>query len=191
MFRIKKRWGELGAGGQMVRSVMADFGSIEEQLTYLRRMIETWRAMTWTRDLAIKIINEAHVPDRNKAAQAVAIAEWVRSNVRYVNELPETFQTPKRTVQAGAGDCDDHTTLIGSLCENLGIPIEVVGLKVDGMWQHVFPRALIETPTKKVLRMPLDSTIRDAEIRELVNPIKRLMDRGKRVETFVPLPLEG
>lgn len=191
MFRIKRRWGELGADGQVVRHAMADFGSIEEQLTYLRRMIETWRATSWTRLLALKIINDAHVADRNKPAQAVAIAEWVRANIRYVNELPETFQTPKRTFENQAGDCDDHTTLIGSLCENLGIPIEVVGLKVDGIWQHVFPRALIEAPGKKIIKMPLDSTIKDAEIRQLVNPITRLQQRGKRVEVFIPPPLEG
>jgi len=185
-FRVKRRWNELGSEGQTVRHVMADFGSVEEQLLYLRQMIETWRGTTWARELALKILNEAQVPDRNKAAQAVAIAEWVRKNIRYVNELPETFQTPKRTVETQAGDCDDHTTLIGSLCENIGIPIQVTGLKVNGVWQHVYPRAILQLPDGKIIKMPLDSTIRDSEIRAFANPIKRLMDRGKKVHVFVP-----
>jgi hypothetical protein len=186
MFRVKRRWDEIGAEGETVRHAHADFNSIEEQLIYLRKMIEVYRATTFARLLALNIIKEANVPDRNKAAQAVAIAEWVRKNIRYVNELPETFQTPPRTVKVAAGDCDDHTTLIGSLCESIGIPIEVVGLKVDGVWQHVFPRAVLQAPGGKIVRMPLDSTIKDAEIRDFANPVKRLLDRGKKVETFVP-----
>jgi transglutaminase-like putative cysteine protease len=190
MLKIKRRWNELGSEGQIVRHTLAEFGSIEEQLTYLRRMIEVWRATTWAREKALAIIKEAHVEDRNKPHQAVAIAEWVRKNIRYVNELPETFQTPARTVRSGAGDCDDHTTLIGALAENLGIPIQVVGLKVNDVWQHVYPRALFEQGGK-IVPMPLDSTIRDAEIREFANPVKRLLDRGKKVEAFIPPPLEG
>lgn len=186
MFKIKRLWNELGSDGQLVRHAHVDFNSIEEQLIYLRKMIETYRATTFARELAHRIITEAAVPDRNKPAQAVAIAEWVRRNIRYLNELPETFQTPPHTVKIGRGDCDDHTTLIGTLCENLGIPTEVVGLKVDGVWQHVFPRALIVTPGKQVIRMPLDSTIKDAEIRQFANPITRLRARGKKVETFIP-----
>jgi Transglutaminase-like superfamily len=186
MFKISRRWAETSKAGHRIQHRLAEFDSIESQLVYLRKMIEIYRATTFAREVALQILRDAEVGDRNKPAQAVAIAEWVRRNVRYINELPETFQTPRRTYDVRAGDCDDHTTLIGTLCENMGIPIEVVGLKVDGVWQHVFPRAVFQAPNGKTVKMPLDSTIKDAEIRQFANPIKRLLDRGKKVEVFIP-----
>lgn len=185
-FRITRGWSELGAGGRMVPHRMAEFGSVEDQLTYLKRMIETYRATGWAREKALQIIREAEVSDFKKARQAVAIAEWVQKNIRYVNELPETFQTPPRTVEIGAGDCDDHTTLIGSLCENLGIPIEVVGMKVNGRWAHVFPRAIVKGADGKPLTMPLDTTMQGTPITRFVDPISRVRAQGKKVETFIP-----
>lgn len=190
--RILRRWNVAGLGGAPpTRIAWAQFDDVPRQLDYLRRMVEVYRMTPFARALALQIIRDASVKDHARAEQAIAIAEWVKNNIRYVNELPETFQTPPKTVELGAGDCDDHTTLIGSLCENLGIPVEVVGMKVNGVWQHVFPRAIVQAPGGALLRMPLDSTIKNTRIRDFVDPVAKLRAQGKKIETYIPHPLDG
>lgn len=144
-------------------------------------MVKKWRGMTWTRELAINLIRE-RCPPKNRICHAVAIAEWVQSNVYYVNELPEVFQEPPRTVELAAGDCDDFTTLIGSLCESIGIPVEIVGVKIDGFWRHVFPRAAVRAITGTKI-LPLDATL-SAPVLELADPIRRALQAGHTVETM-------
>ncbi len=185
-FRILNTWGETAASGRRVIHKWADFGSIEDQLQYLRHTVDIYRATSFARDLAMRILTEAGIPDFNKPAQAVAIAEWVKDNIRYINEFPETFQAPPRTVEIAAGDCDDHTTLIASLCENVGIPTEVVGMKVDGIWKHVFPVAMFTGPGGKVTPMPLDSTLKNYPIKAFMNPARLVQKQGKKVDLFVP-----
>lgn len=175
-------WAELSATGKKVITQRLDFASIQEQIAFLRQMINVYRGTSWAKELALQLIRDA--PHRNKAAYAMAIAEAVQARVKYVNEYPETFQTPPRTWDLRAGDCDDFTTLIGSLIETLGITVEVVGMKVDGKWRHVFPRALVPGRGGKLLRMYLDATIRDTPVRAMVNPITRSLARGFTVDTF-------
>jgi hypothetical protein len=182
--QVRRRWLEEEPGGGTVPMAWADFSSIPEQLRYLRSMIDVYRGTQWARRLALEIVRGAGCEARNHACMALAIGEWVQQRIAYVREFPERFQTPPRTVKDGAGDCDDHTTLIGSLAESLGIPVEVVGMKVDGKWKHVFARAQIEGKGRTRLPMPLDSTLRNTPIRQLANPITRALDRGMKVETL-------
>lgn len=185
-FRVLNTWGEVATNGRRVIHRWADFGSIEDQLQYLRTMVDIYRATTFARELSLRILTEAGIPDYNKPAQAVAIAEWVKKNIRYINEFPETFQTPPRTVEIEAGDCDDHTTLIASLCGNIGVPTEVVGMKVDDVWKHVFPVAIFTSKSGKQIPMCLDSTLKNHPIKEFVNPAQMVRAQGKKVDLFVP-----
>jgi hypothetical protein len=158
------------------------FKSIPEQLWTLRKVIEVYRGKEWSREIAIRIIR-ARCPQKNQVCQALAIADAVQRRTYYVKERPERFQFPKRTWKLKAGDCDDFTTLIGSLCESIGIPIEVWGLKVDHLWRHVYPVALIQAG-HRMLRLPLDATMR-APVWERRNPIQVAIERGHTVETLV------
>lgn len=189
MFKVREQWAEMGDDGRIVTRTRVDFGSIQEQLVYLRRMVDVWRGMEWTRQKAMKIIREANCEDRNKACYALEIAKAVQHQVRYVNELPETFQVPRYTWDHGFGDCDDHSTLIASLIESLGIRVDLVGMKVRGEWKHVFPRALIPSGGRE-LPMPLDTTLKGVPVRDVAllreqNPIARAQARGWDVETFI------
>ena len=40
------------------------------------------------------MFHEAGCQPKDKLAHALAIGEWVQKNITYVNELPETFQSP-------------------------------------------------------------------------------------------------
>lgn len=184
MFKVTRKWTEIGADGGQVAMRWAEFGSIPEQLSYLRKMIDVYRATSWARAVGMDIVRRAGCEARNHACFALAIGEAVQNRIMYVREFPERFQTPPNTWKDQAGDCDDFTTLIGSLLEAVGVPVKVVGMKVNGKWKHVYPVAQIETGGR-VLPMNLDATLRGVPIREMANPIRRAIERGMKVETLV------
>lgn len=62
------------------------------------------------------------VPPHDYFGEISAIQKWVQNNVRYVFDPRdvEYFQTPRRTLIDGAGDCDDQAILTTSLLESIG-----------------------------------------------------------------------
>lgn len=156
---------------------LVDFKDIDEELRYLRRLITLYRGNPTIRNLAVQIIQDTQAPSRDKKAQALAIGEWVQQNIYYVHELPERFQDPTETLRLKAGDCDDMTTLIGSLLESIGISSVMVCMKVNGLWSHIYPAARI--PETGGL-LPLDATMRFA-VPLANNPIEWAKQRGKNV----------
>ena len=152
-------------------------------MVYLRKMVDRYRNLMPIREKAVEIVREAGIPPKAKLAQAVAIGEWMRRNVYYVNEPEETFQTPLRTLRSGFGDCDDFTTLGASLCEGIGIPCQLVGIGVNAPGErltHIFPRAIVRHG-RRVLKVPLDATI---NYPMGTDPIRVAAARGDRVRVF-------
>ncbi|RZB29446.1 MAG: hypothetical protein AEth_01174 [Candidatus Argoarchaeum ethanivorans] len=64
----------------------------------------------------------------NIYAIAEAIYAWVRDNIAYVNDpAGEYFQPPVRTMEVGAGDCDDQSILLAAMLGSIGFePILVI-----------------------------------------------------------------
>lgn len=103
----------------------------------------------------------AGAPARNDVAQASAIYYAVKKNIKFVGEYSETVQTPLLTLQLGAGDCDDHATLIVALLRAIGIParFDTVAVDPDGQFVHVFAVALIRQNGRVVSSLALDTTV--------------------------------
>lgn len=152
---------------------LVEFKDLDEELRFLRRMVNRYRAVPAIRELATSIIREAAAPMRDKKAQALAIGAWVKRNIYYVHELPERFAYPDETLRSKHGDCDDFTTLIASLLESLGIPSVMVVMRIDGRWSHIFPAARLSGGL-----LPLDATTRYGID---INPIDHAKTRGKHV----------
>ncbi len=170
--------------GATVPTSRLQFKDIPEEIAFLRQMIDVYRETPWARETAIRIIRAA-CPPKDKLCQAIAIAEAVQRRIYYVNEYPEVFQSPPRTWDMRAGDCDDQTTLTGTLLEAIGIPVEVVGLKMDGEWKHVFARALVQIPGHGEREVPiaLDTTL-STPVRRLTAPEVLAASHGKKVQTL-------
>lgn len=123
---------------------LVDFKDIDEQLRYLRRVVDQYRGVPQVRNLAVTVIAAAGAPQRDKQAQAVAVATWVQDHVYYVHELPERFQTPTETLRLGAGDCLPVDTLVlrsdfklvplGSLAPGDAIAADGCWTKVTEQW---------------------------------------------------------
>lgn len=152
---------------------LAEFKDLDDELRFLRKVISAYRMRPQIRDLATKIIDDAGVPMRDKKGQAMAIATWTQENIYYVHELPERFQLPDETLRSKHGDCDDYTTLIGSLIESIGIPSLMVAMSLDGKWAHIFPGAQLPTGL-----LPLDATNRYGLN---IHPVAQAHSQGKRV----------
>lgn len=51
-----------------------------------------------------------------------ALQRYVQKKVLYLREHPETYVHPARTLEWGAGDCDDQAALLASLLRSVKIP---------------------------------------------------------------------
>jgi len=151
-------------------SFLVEFKDLDDELRFLRKVVTEFRAMPQIRDLALDIIRKAAIESRDKKGQALAVANWVKQNIYYVHELPERFQYPNDTLRSRAGDCDDFTTLIGSLIESIGIPSVMVAMKPRFSFKHIFPAARIGAGM-----LSLDATNRFGVN---VNPIDYTRQRG-------------
>lgn len=100
------------------------------------------------RALAINIINQAGVRDKDYYGMAEAIHNWVRDEIRYVKDPvgQETLSYPEETAfNTRAGDCDDKTILEMALLASLGIhsyPV-VISTHPSGTFSHVYLHVII------------------------------------------------
>ena len=81
-------------------------------------------------------------PERDICSQAVALYEYVRDHIRYIRDVNgiETLTSPDKTMELGAGDCDDQSTLLAALAESIGIPARfvVTGYSTPNVYEHVY-----------------------------------------------------
>lgn len=101
--------------------------------------------------LARQII-AARVPhsgtSKDYGAQLQALQNWTRDQIRYVRDPvgAEMVQTPTRTVEIRAGDCDDKATLLAALLMSVGFPCRFVAIGVrGGDFSHVLVEAKLGT----------------------------------------------
>jgi transglutaminase-like putative cysteine protease len=84
------------------------------------------------------------VDARNYLGELRACQGWVRDNIRYVQDPEdiELVQTPEKTLEFGAGDCDDKSTLLAALLLSIGHPARFVAVGFDG---DPFSHVLVES----------------------------------------------
>src|ERR1051325_2901538 len=72
--------------------------------------------------LARRIVAAAGVPSKDYRGELAALYKWVRANIAYRKDPVhlEWLQSPDRTVEERAGDCDDHAILLAALAGALG-----------------------------------------------------------------------
>ena len=88
------------------------------------------------------------VPPYDSAAEARAIYEWVRRNIRFTNDPVghETVSTAAWTLTHGIGDCDDiNAVLLPTLVMMAGIPVRLVTVSNDpsdpSRFSHIYAEA--------------------------------------------------
>jgi len=94
------------------------------------------------RELALRLV--AALPERKWLQEIMACHAWVRDHIRYVRDPVglELVQTPEKTLEYGAGDCDDKCTLLAALLTAIGHPVKFVALGFGGA---PFSHVIVET----------------------------------------------
>jgi len=82
------------------------------------------------------------LPEKDHRAEATAIFNEVRKRVRYTWDPTDydAFQTPAKTLELQAGDCDDYVSLTGALLRSLGHKVRsrIVQTKGSDTWNHIY-----------------------------------------------------
>lgn len=189
IFRFAAETVETTVAGDEVAQRRVTFDSQEDQIAFLRQLVNESHPLASIRARARDIVFRVHnSPQRNQVAYAIAIGRWVQENIQYVNESPEVFQVPTATIAMGYGDCDDMVTVVAALLEAIGIESEIVGMEWAAgggrAFQHIFARAVIPAAGGQKLRIPLDTSLPIA-IEDLTDPIRKAMEMGRDLRIVV------
>lgn len=125
-------------------------------LQLMRRLVIQFKRAPEIREVALGLI--AHLRPKDWGGEIKAVFEFVRDQIRYTRDIRglETLQIPPVTLDLGAGDCDDKSTLLAALLESIGHPTRfvAVGYRGPGQYSHVY------VETKLGPRwVPLDATM--------------------------------
>jgi transglutaminase-like putative cysteine protease len=112
----------------------------------MKRLVNSDRgkASGLIRQQAIEIIR--NVPPKKRGEIAHAVWAWVKANIAYIRDTNgmEQIHYPEQVLKQRAGDCDDHSLLLASLLESVGIRtrFKAVGFR-PGSISHVYTQAHI------------------------------------------------
>ena len=165
------RRGLSGLGNPDIRFVGIPEGDAgtEETIRWMRKL-----AIDGAKDPAVIFKAReitANVPSKDYVAEAKAVFDWVRANIKYrmdphtppehesdENYIADMVSVPSRTLSDGQGDCDDHSTLICSLAMALGKQCAFRTVNADKVRpdqaSHVYP--LWGLPDGRLI--PMDTT---------------------------------
>lgn len=123
-----------------------------DTLDLMTKLIERGKSDPVIRVFTADMLNHAGIGggnSKNRMAEIATIFNFVREKIRYVWDVEgvETLQTPRFTLQHGYGDCDDKTTLVGSMLGSVGYRVKIEALGgLPARFQHVVAQVLIRTP---------------------------------------------
>lgn len=142
-------------------------------LRMMRSYVQQFKKSPEVRDTALALI--APLPQKDWVGEVRIVFEWVRDHIRYVRDVHgvETLQTPVATMDLGAGDCDDKSTLLAALLESIGHPTRFVaaGYRELHRYSHVYVETLLGTRW-----VPLDATLVDKPMGSIPRePVARLV----------------
>lgn len=124
----------------------------------MRTLVKAGTENPEIRRLATEIVKE--VPEKNRAAEAAALLDYVKTAVRYTRDPVELelLTPPEKLIQVGHGDCDDMAILLASLLRAIGIKsrFALISTRRSGPYQHIF----VEAQTSRGW-MALDPTVKE------------------------------
>lgn len=138
---------------------------IRDTLARMARIVREYRRNPTIRQLAVEVRQAARVPAKDWLGEVRALHRFVRSYITYVRDVRnvETLQTPLRTLENRAGDCDDQSMLLAALLEALGHPTQFVAMGFTGpdQYSHVLTETRVADrwiPVETTLDRPVGWT---------------------------------
>jgi transglutaminase-like putative cysteine protease len=105
---------------QKIMPLTSGLAGIKETLRYMRIFVDQYKTHQNIRELALQLTRG--IPQKAYTEEARALTDFVKNKIRYTRDVNgiETVQTPLKTLEYGAGDCDDKATLLAALLESIG-----------------------------------------------------------------------
>jgi transglutaminase-like putative cysteine protease len=122
---------------------------VTKTLALMRRMALEGSRDVEVREAAISAVRRAGVAAHDHRSELFALFQFVRDGIRFTRDIHgvETLQSPRYTLELGAGDCDDRATLLAALARSIGLPVELKFRVVaanpgaPGRFSHVYVTA--------------------------------------------------
>jgi transglutaminase-like putative cysteine protease len=90
-----------------------------------------------------------------------AVFQWVKKNIEFRGENAETLQSPVVTLRLRAGDCDDHSVLMGALLASLGYQVRFKTVATIPSNPRAFSHVYVVVQDKRSRQwVPVDTTVR-------------------------------
>lgn len=123
---------------------------IAQTLGHIRRYVHDGKKTPEVREATIHALCEGGADQYDLESEARAVYEWVRRNIRYVQDPinAEAVSPPDVILWVGAGDCDDiNGVLIPSMLGSIGIETRLVTVATDPnmpeQFTHIYAEALL------------------------------------------------
>lgn len=112
---------------------------IDATLTQMSRFSRDGKKSIRVIEMARSLIRDC--PPKDWACQVRQLHAFVRDHIQYVLDPVdvELIQTPDKTLEYRAGDCDDHAILLSALLGAIGHPARYRAIGFDaGVFCHVY-----------------------------------------------------
>lgn len=123
---------------------------IEQRIATIQELVHKSVQDPQMRKIALRVTS--HCPERDKMCEAKAVYDFVKQRVRYTGDVGpirhpdgsvegiDYYQSARRTLENGGGDCDDHNILVLTLLALNGLTgkMRVVKTKRAPDWEHIY-----------------------------------------------------
>lgn len=122
---------------------------VAQTMSLARQLVDSAIKDPYINRTAIEILKSAGAPQYDQTAAARTIYNWVRRNIRYVQDPvgKETVRPANVILEVGAGDCDDiNGVLIPSLLGTIGITtrgVTIAAAPESNDFSHIYAEALL------------------------------------------------
>lgn len=140
--------------------------TLEQAAEKIAGYIKTDRYTPDIRALAVTVITQSTVKSGDHAGELRVLFELVRDRIRYIRDPYErdVYQDAETTLKMKAGDCEDFTILLASLCQAVGYPIAIKFIATKGTtWDHVYSMGGLP-PSNPTRWVAMDATLENGRL---------------------------
>jgi len=148
-----------------VMPLLGGDSGVEQTINQMRALVDEALRDSSVNRLARDIVRSA--PAFDDVAEANAIYEWVRRNIRFTKDPvnKETLYPPAELLKIRSGDCDDISMLTGTLLMAVGYPARLVTVAASpsapDQFSHVYVEG--EVPAGSGQWIPMDAARSDSQ----------------------------
>ena len=123
---------------------------VTQTMGLIRRLVDSAIKDPFVNRTAIEILQQSNAPQYDQSAAARIIYDWVKRNIRYVQDPvgKETVRPANVILEVRAGDCDDiNGVLIPSLLGTIGITtrgVTIAAAPGSDDFTHIYAEAMLD-----------------------------------------------